>query len=78
MVNGFNLIEMRSGAVYGCTVFAYVEATMAIGGVQFSVIDDGETVLVYKMATLAEAVERLEFIREFFPRAQFVFEPLTH
>jgi hypothetical protein len=51
---------------------------MAIGGVRFSVIDEGETVLIYQMATLREAVERLEFIREFFPRARFVFEPLTH
>lgn len=47
-------------------------------GVKFSVVEAGETVLIYQMATIAEAVERLEFIREFFPRARFVFEPLTH
>lgn len=51
---------------------------MGVSGVKFSVIDAGETVLIYQMGSVAEAVERLEFIREFFPRAKFVFEPLTH
>jgi len=54
------------------------EALMGGQGVKFSVVEAGETVLIYQMGSIAEAVERLEFIREFFPRARFVFEPLTH
>lgn len=51
---------------------------MGVGGVTFSVVEGGETILIYHMASVREAVERLEFIREFFPGAQFVFEPIKH
>ncbi len=51
---------------------------MAVGGVRFAVREDGEDVLVYHMSSVKEAVKTLDFIREFFPNAQFIFEPLRH
>jgi hypothetical protein len=49
-----------------------------VAGVRFSVLENGEEILVYHAASIREAVERLAFIKEFFPSAKFVFEPLTH
>ncbi len=49
-----------------------------IAGVRFAVRENDEDVLVYHAATVREAVERLAFVREFFPNAKFVFEPLRH
>lgn len=51
---------------------------MGVGGVRFAVREAGEEVLVYHMSSIREATEILAFIREFFPRAEFVFEPLRH
>jgi len=51
---------------------------MGLGGVRFSVREAGEDVLVYHMGSISEAMKILNFIREFFPEAQFVFEPLRH
>lgn len=47
-------------------------------GVRMSVRENGEDILVYHYASIREAVEIQEFIREYFPRADFVFEPLRH
>jgi len=46
--------------------------------VELRVQENGEDTLVYQFPTIAEAVEILEFIREFFPGAKFVLEPLRH
>jgi hypothetical protein len=51
---------------------------MAVGGVKLSVREDGRDLLVYHYGSIREATEILNFIREFFPRAEFVFEPLAH
>jgi hypothetical protein len=47
-------------------------------GVRFSVRENGQDVLVYHYARMEEAAEIYAFIREFFPQAEFVFEPLVH
>lgn len=47
-------------------------------GIRFAVRENDEEILVYHEATIRQAVERLAFIREFFPTAKFVFEPLKH
>jgi len=47
-------------------------------GVRLSVREDGQDILVYHYSTLSEATEIFAFIREFFPSAEFVFEPLVH
>lgn len=50
----------------------------ATGGVRFSVQHEGREVLVYHVASLAEAREIFDFVRDFFPGARFVFEPALH
>ena len=47
-------------------------------GVRFSVRENGQDVLVYHYSRLEEAAEIYAFIRDFFPHAEFVFEPLVH
>ena len=49
-----------------------------IGGVRFSVEEASEDILVYHCANIHEAREIFEFIRDFFPEAKFVFQPLVH
>lgn len=48
------------------------------GGVRFAVRERGAEILVYHFGTLREAREIYFFIRDFFPAAEFVFEPTRH
>lgn len=47
-------------------------------GVELRVQEHGEDVLVYTFGAVAEAAEMFEFLRDFFPGARFVIQPLTH
>ena len=47
-------------------------------GVELRVQEEGEDVLDYAFKAVDEAAEMLNFLREFFPRARFVIQPLTH
>jgi len=46
--------------------------------VEMRVRDGGADVLVYVFRTIAEAGEMMAFLREFFPSAQFLVQPLPH
>lgn len=46
--------------------------------VELRVQEDGEDVLVYAFPGIGEAAEMFEFLRDFFPGARFVIQPLTH
>ena len=48
------------------------------GGVQFLVELNGREELRYHFDTIAEAMETLEFLRDFFPQGRFVIEPALH
>lgn len=47
-------------------------------GVELRVDQDGETVLIYAFKQISEAAETFEFLREFFPEARFIIQPLVH
>ncbi|MEO0917117.1 MAG: hypothetical protein AAFY31_09070 [Pseudomonadota bacterium] len=47
-------------------------------GVELRVDQNGETLLVYAFKAVSEAAEMFEFLREFFPDARFVIQPLAH
>lgn len=47
-------------------------------GIEMQVIDDGVLALHYSFNTIAEAAEIIDFIKEFFPKAKFVIQPLKH
>ncbi len=47
-------------------------------GVELRIEDQGEDLLVYTFRAIDEAAEMFEFLREFFPSARFVIQPLTH
>lgn len=46
--------------------------------VEFRVQQDGEDVLVYTFKAVDEAAEMFNFLREFFPQARFIIQPLLH
>ena len=46
--------------------------------VELRVQQDGGDVLVYAFQAINEAAEMFEFLREFFPGAKFVIQPLLH
>jgi len=46
--------------------------------VQLRVEDAGQAVLIYTMRTVSDAAEMTVFLRDFFPQARFVVEPLRH
>lgn len=48
------------------------------GPVRLTVRENGEDLLIYTFASLCEAARIHAFVREFFPRADFVLEPLAH
>ena len=48
------------------------------GMVQLSVEQDGHVELVYALRDLEAAGEMFRFLRDFFPAARFVIEPLPH
>ena len=50
----------------------------AARGVELRVDQDGETVLIYAFKAISEAAEMFDFLREFFPNARFVIQPLVH
>lgn len=51
----------------------------AIGrGVELRVDQDGETVLVYAFKAVGEAAEMFDYLRDFFPHARFIIQPLVH
>lgn len=45
---------------------------------ELRVRDAGDDVLVYTFRSAAEASEIIRFLSDFFPRAQFVLQPLSH
>ena len=47
-------------------------------GVELRVDQDGETILIYAFKAVSEAAEMFVFLREFFPDARFVVQPLMH
>lgn len=46
--------------------------------IEMRVQDAGEDVLTYTFKTLSEASEMLSFLKDFFPQARFVIQPLRH
>lgn len=48
------------------------------GMVQMRVEDGDDTVLEYTFATLREASEMLSFLKDFFPSATFLIQPVRH
>ena len=46
--------------------------------VELRVQDAGEDILVYALPGLDEASEMFNFLREFFPEAKFIIQPLRH
>jgi len=46
--------------------------------VELRVRDGGEDVLVYAFKTPAEAGEMIQFLSEFFPKGEFLVQPLLH
>ncbi|MEL6516863.1 MAG: hypothetical protein AAFO80_03480 [Pseudomonadota bacterium] len=46
--------------------------------VELRVQEDGADVLVYAFRGLDEAAEMFAFLRDFFPNARFVIQPLHH
>ncbi|MEM9047548.1 MAG: hypothetical protein AAGC92_02405 [Pseudomonadota bacterium] len=55
-----------------------IAAAAQAGGVRFSVELEGEEILVYHLATLGEAHKIFSFLKDYFPEARFVFEPVLH
>lgn len=49
-----------------------------VGMIELKVRQDGRTELQYTFRTLEEASEMLKFLSGFWPRAQFVVQPLPH
>ena len=49
---------------------------MQLGWIEMRVQEDGTDQLVYQFETMAEAMEIFHFIREFFPNATFILQPL--
>ncbi len=47
-------------------------------GVELRVNQDGETLLVYVFKAVSEAAEMFVFLRDFFPDASFVVQPVRH
>ncbi|MEO1363858.1 MAG: hypothetical protein AAFU86_08805 [Pseudomonadota bacterium] len=48
------------------------------GMVEMHVEEFGETVLEYKFGSLTEASEMLVFLKDFFPSATFLIQPVRH
>jgi len=48
------------------------------GMVEMLVEEFGETVLEYKFGSLTEASEMLVFLKDFFPAATFLIQPIRH
>lgn len=48
------------------------------GMVQMRVEDAGETVLEYTFGSVSEASEMFAFLKDFFPTATFLIQPLRH
>lgn len=46
--------------------------------VELRVQEDGADVLVYVFRTIGEAADMFEYLRDFFPTARFVIQPLRH
>ncbi len=46
--------------------------------VELQVLDAGELALHYHFANIADAMETLLFIKDFFPSARFVIQPVLH
>ena len=49
-----------------------------MGMVELRVRKDGEDVLVYTFKNVGEASEMIHFLSDFWPRADFVVQPLRH
>lgn len=47
-------------------------------GMRMAVLEGGEEILVYVFAQASEAAEMMTFLRGFFPKAEFVLEPVRH
>ena len=48
------------------------------GSVELRVHQDGEDILIYSFKAIDEAAEMFDFLRDFFPDAKFVIQPLMH
>lgn len=46
--------------------------------VELRVQEDGTDVLVYSFKAIDEAAEMFNYLRDFFPNARFVIQPLVH
>lgn len=46
--------------------------------VELRVQENGEDVLVYAFKAIDEAAEMFNFLRDFFPGAKFIIQPLMH
>lgn len=49
-----------------------------LGAVRFSVQEDRKDILVYHCQNIHEAKEIFESVRECFPGATFLFQPMVH
>ena len=47
-------------------------------GVELRVDQNGETLLVYVFKAVSEAAEMFVFLKDFFPEARFIVQPVTH
>lgn len=47
-------------------------------GIELRVDQDGETILIYVFKAVSEAAEMFVFLRDFFPEARFIVQPVTH
>lgn len=49
-----------------------------VGNVSLTVIEDGRVELNYPAMTIKEAMELIDFLRDFMPLAQFTIQPVRH
>lgn len=54
------------------------DAGLGLGAVELRVQENGEDVLVYAFRAIDEAAEMFDFLRDFFPGAKFIIQPLMH
>lgn len=49
-----------------------------VGNVSLTVVQDGRVELNYAAMTIQEALELIQFLRDFMPDAQFTIQPVQH
>lgn len=71
-------MRKKFGLIAYKNVKCWVGVGMKTGMVELRVADAGEEILQYSFATIQEASEMLQFLKDFFPAGTFVIQPLRH